>query len=191
MDVSTAEYESIRLEPNQGGERVCLLSIQERLGIRRVQEPICVGIPFPQALVSDLLRLALFNASGEPIPFQIQVLSAWVDGSAKWILVEFLANVEPFQCQEYQVKILEQAVPSVLASSLAVRESNDEIQIETGNANFRFCRNGWNPLFYVGLQGQSSQKFSIAPSHLTPSPVTDRVGVALLPSPTICPLIFT
>ncbi len=85
MDVSTAEYESIRLEPIQGGERVCLLSIQERLGIRRVQEPICVGIPFPQALVSDLLRLALFNATGEPIPFQIQVLSAWVDGSAKWI----------------------------------------------------------------------------------------------------------
>jgi len=39
MDVSMAKYELHRLESIQGGECMCLLSFQERLGIRQVQDP--------------------------------------------------------------------------------------------------------------------------------------------------------
>ena len=159
VDLSIAEQMTHRLELVTDVGRACSLAVQECLGIRRNREPLCFGVPFPQAMVPDPSRLVLLNGSGEQVPLQTQVLSAWVDGSAKWVLVDFLADSEPFQRQEYSFMVLKEADPSTLKCSLAVQQSDDEINIETGSAWFRLCRNGLlHPLFYCGLPGARARE---------------------------------
>ena len=157
MDVSLGECMVGSLEQCQSEGWVCRISIEERLGIRRVQEPICIGVPFTQALVSDLSKVVAFNARGEPIPLQVQTLATWVDGSAKWILVEFFADSEPFQCQEYYLKALEQP-EHFIASSLVVHQSDHEIQIDTGSARFRLGSQILNPMFSAWNQGEGARE---------------------------------
>lgn len=159
MDVSLAEQISHRFEQSQGEDRVCVLSFQEPLGIRRVQEPISVGIPFPQALMSDVSSLVLLDAREEPIPLQTQILSTWVDGSAKWILVEFFANLEPFQCQEFFLKVLNQPETSPI-SSLVVHQSHQEFKIDTGSIQFRLGSHTFNPMFYIEKPGRGERELS-------------------------------
>jgi hypothetical protein len=59
---------------------------------RSVSEPVSVGIPFPRGAASGSDVFVLRNAGGEETPVQTEVLAHWPDGSAKWVLLTFLAN---------------------------------------------------------------------------------------------------
>ncbi len=157
MDVSFVEHMSQGLEQSRGEDRTCVLSLQERLGIRRVWEPMAVGVPFPPGMVFDLSTLKLCNAKGERIALQTQTLARWVDGSAKWVLVEFFAHSEPFQCQDYRVTVLDQPGQPI-GSPLVVHQTDQEIQIDTGAARFRLGSHTFNPTFSAGIQGAYEKK---------------------------------
>ena len=69
--------------------------ITEYDGIRRINEPVTVGIPLPKGQVFNPADIALYNASNDRIPLQSEVLARWSDGSVQWVLLDFLANVAP------------------------------------------------------------------------------------------------
>lgn len=57
-------------------------------------QPVTVGVPFPRGLLGDLARLWLADGAGAPIPVQTEVLDRWGDGSAAWVLVDFILEPE-------------------------------------------------------------------------------------------------
>jgi hypothetical protein len=62
--------------------------------VRRHQEPITVGLPFPRNAVSDSNEITLANSRSTPCPLQARVLDRWPDGSVRWALLDFQADVE-------------------------------------------------------------------------------------------------
>src|SRR5689334_1371873 len=69
--------------------------IPEYDGIRRINEPVTVGIPLPKGQVFNPADIALYDASNERKALQSKALAHWSDGSVQWVLLDFLANVAP------------------------------------------------------------------------------------------------
>src|SRR5262245_22118573 len=59
----------------------------------RRSEPVCVGVPLPPAFCGNARGLLLHDDANRTIPCQATVLEKWHDGSARWLLVEFQAEV--------------------------------------------------------------------------------------------------
>lgn len=73
------------------------LSLRDVAGVERVQDPCSTGVPLPQGLLTEPEGIAVFDPEGRAVPAQFRVLERWRDhggdGSVKWLLVTFLADV--------------------------------------------------------------------------------------------------
>src|SRR5437660_4675223 len=76
-----------------GGFSVCIL-LDEHEGKQRVNEPVTVGMPFPQGTVWESAGLRLWDMTGRECPVQVRPSAQWIDGSVKWALLDFRADVE-------------------------------------------------------------------------------------------------
>ena len=59
----------------------------------RLQEPVTLGLPFPQGLVVEHDGRPQLAVAGAKV-FQTRTLARWPDGSVRWALVDFQADVE-------------------------------------------------------------------------------------------------
>jgi hypothetical protein len=119
-----------------GGELSIPIRVAEQGGFRRTGEPVTVGIPFPEGAAQTVSDLTLFAPDGIPCLSQIEVLARWGDGSIKWALVDFQADVAPGQKVEYFLR--RSAVPVNVAqpSGLIVRQAEHGIEVDTGSHHF-------------------------------------------------------
>jgi len=53
--------------------------------------PVRGGVPLAEGTAPSDAAFALTDASGAAVPVQAEVLATWPDGSAKWVLLDFLA----------------------------------------------------------------------------------------------------
>jgi hypothetical protein len=67
------------------------LTVRNPTGVSLDAWPIRWGVPFPQGAVTEATQVALRDSTGKPVPLQTQILARWPDGSAKWLLLDFVA----------------------------------------------------------------------------------------------------
>jgi hypothetical protein len=65
------------------------LTVEEPAGVARQQWPVTSGIPFTCGALRDDQAAALFDAAGQQVPLQTEVLVRWPDGSIRWLLLDF------------------------------------------------------------------------------------------------------
>jgi len=53
--------------------------------------PVRWGVPLPQGAVTEATQLALTGPQGKRVPLEAEVTAPWPDGSAKWVLLDFVA----------------------------------------------------------------------------------------------------
>ncbi|MBA4386771.1 MAG: hypothetical protein C0404_02250 [Verrucomicrobia bacterium] len=101
------------------------LTLRERAGLARAGWPTVCGVPMPQGRVKDAAKLCLYavqtNAapvSGVPVPCQFTIQSRWPDGSPKWLLLEWQADVSASNTASYI--LAENATPPVPLVKTAV-----------------------------------------------------------------------
>jgi len=134
---------------------VCPLVVKEPLGIRRINEPVTAGVPFPQGVVKDTSYLMLCDPHGKPVPLQTQVLSSWGDGSIQWVLVDFFANLEAHACGEYQLQCLHSSQDGHLFSSISITQSEHMCEIDTGLVRYVLNARIFAPFENVHIHGRS------------------------------------
>jgi hypothetical protein len=127
------------------------LLVEEYRGIRRIHEPVTVGVPLPKGIVFDPLGLTLFDQHDRPRELQVQILARWFDDSIKWALLDFFADVEPKASAEYCLKYC--STPHPAASNMPVRRFSDEILVDTGHAAFRINTRILKPFDRIEMQG--------------------------------------
>lgn len=54
---------------------------------------VSAGVPFARKALLDCSVLSLADDAGKPTPLQAQVLSRWPDGSCRWVLLDFQADI--------------------------------------------------------------------------------------------------
>jgi hypothetical protein len=110
-----------------------VLNVREPSGLARHHWPITAGVPFPSGAVRDLSRLVITDDANASTPLQSRVLSRWSDGSVRWALLDWQADLQPRQERRYRVAGGE---PVAAGLGVKVREQADRIDVDTGPLQF-------------------------------------------------------
>jgi hypothetical protein len=74
------------------------LLLWEPSGVSRPAWPVTQGVPFPRGVLRDTAPLRLFDGPRQ-IPLETRVTSHWPDGSIRWLLADFQADI-PFSAKK-------------------------------------------------------------------------------------------
>ena len=69
----------------------------------RPAEPCTVAVPYPQGELAPTAAVCVLDA-GQPIPTQSRPTATWPDGSVKWLLVSFLADLPGNAAAEFTLE---------------------------------------------------------------------------------------
>jgi len=128
------------------------LLLQESSGIARRAEPVTVGVPLPKGLIHDVAEMRLLDAQSRCHPLQTQTLAHWPDGSIKWVLCDFQADVPAHVRAEYLLTVSQERVNPM--TPLVIKQEADSFHIETGAAAFTIPAQRFAPFSSVIVDGQ-------------------------------------
>ncbi len=114
------------------------LTITETAGISRKDFPVTRGVPFPQGAFKDRVP-SQAAVGGKPVPTQARVLGRWPDGSVKWLLADFQADVPAAGKAASQLTLPGRRTPEH-PSPVSVRETARRISVSTGPLKFSVSR---------------------------------------------------
>src|SRR5207245_11290827 len=77
------------------------LVVEESAGVARRAWPASASVPLPRGRLRRVEVLWLAASDGRAVPLQTRVLERWPDGSARWLLLDFLADVEAGKLARY------------------------------------------------------------------------------------------
>ncbi len=103
--------------------------------------PIASGIPFPQGELGSADHVRLMTDDGE-VPSQVRLLARWPDGSVKWLLVNFQADVPAGDQREYRLQYGRQVERAPVSQAISVAQHPDGVAVDTGALRFRIDRHG-------------------------------------------------
>ncbi len=112
----------------------------------RHREPVTCGVPWPKGMLRDPDYLILHDEKGESIPLQTRILDRWLDGSVRWLLVDWQATVRGDTRLALKVSDVLPAMPT--AGALRVKQENKTFKtrtfhksttIKTGVGEFRIA----------------------------------------------------
>ena len=114
------------------------LQVVESAGVARRGWPVTRGVPLPVGAISDPSLLGVKDADGRPVSAQFRVLSRWPDGSLKWVLTDFQADVPAGGESTYTV--CQNNVGAGQGDQVRVREDDDRLVVSTGPLRFAVNR---------------------------------------------------
>ena len=115
--------------------------IQETLGIRRQDEPLTVGIPFPRGLVSEVSKFRVCDDEQGLLPVQSQSLARWPDNSLKWVLFDFQVSLESGAAKRLTLELIGDNTKPESDRIIAIADDNGKLSVDTGEAVFRIGKN--------------------------------------------------
>ncbi len=93
-------------------------------------EPVMVSVPFAKGTwTNDMLPYAAVKLEGKGYPAQFQVTGTWEDGSIKWLLINFLADLPANRAIDYELALEKEVQPSLPS---LVKENRDGLTVDTG-----------------------------------------------------------
>ncbi len=98
--------------------------------------PISTGIPFPQGVLASLDEVRLVGEQGE-VPVQLRLTARWPDGSLKWVLATFLADVPAGASAGYRLEYGRDVVRRPAPAGLSVESGPKGVAVRTGAIGFR------------------------------------------------------
>ncbi len=136
------------------------LTVEEPGGVARAAWPVTGGVPFGPGDLSDAKVLGLWRSDGTPAPLQTDVLARWPDGSVRWLLVDFQADLSPGQKAAFRLRRGPCPTAAPAASPLRVTESTGSTVIVTGPLRIELTRDGFDPLGAVWLDRNRDGNFA-------------------------------
>ena len=103
-------------------------------------EPVAVGISCPRGSVPRSARWALIDQRGRQAPVQTTVLDRWGDGSVRWLLAEFLADVNADGPGFYALS--PDGAADATTMGIAIEHAGETLRVWTGVAAIDIPRGG-------------------------------------------------
>ncbi len=83
-----------KLDKGTQSRRSVALTVENATALRR-NEPVCCGVPIPRGELASAEQTRLVDDQGHELPAHVASTGVWPDGSVKWLLVDFSADVPP------------------------------------------------------------------------------------------------
>ena len=130
------------------------LKITNRSDAARHFAPVRSGIPFPEGVLASSRNMRLLDPSGDEVPVQTRTLGRWPDGTVKWALVDFHADVPASSDAEYTFQYGSAVSRETFDTQLRVSEDGDGITVETGRLRIRWDRSKFGPFSEIMRGGE-------------------------------------
>lgn len=152
------------------------IRITERSGLRRVQEPVTVGVPLQKGSCFEPDSLALFDQHRRAQRLQAEVLARWSDGSAKWVLLDFQASMEANEAIQWTLVGHKPSAEKGEPAGISVDRLGENLVVNTGVAQFALSTAICKPFDRVILHG-----VEVAGEKSSAVTLTDAEGQEYLP----------
>ncbi len=119
--------------------------------------PVFSGVPFARGVLKSTSQLMVENGSGLEIPAQFEVLSKWVDGSIKSVLVVLAENISSLS-QQYYLRY-DQSTARNYTSSLQVSDLTSALQVNTGVIRFNISKTNFRLFDQVWIDQNGNKIF--------------------------------
>jgi hypothetical protein len=121
------------------------LNFSNPWGFAKCGVPLRVSIPFPAGAVRDPARDLQILEGEDEIAGQWRTLSAWPDGSARFVLLDLASDLEPRARRALSLQMRDgTAHPRIEpVRPVRVRETPDALEVDTGRVVWRFDRRGF------------------------------------------------
>ena len=114
----------------------------------RTTEPVTCGIPWPRGLLTDPSQLCLEDDTGHLVPLQATALDRWPDASARWVLLDWKADVR--ERATYRLRLgTGPASPETTSAGLRLTQRGEEVTVDAGPVSFRLHPGGPFPFAAV------------------------------------------
>jgi hypothetical protein len=118
----------------------------------RGREPLTCGVPWPRGALPQEASLRLQDDQGQPLPLQARVLDRWPDGSARWVLLDWQADVGASAV--YRARVAPQREPPVPPAAVRVEQHGERVAVDTGLARFELGAGPTFPFRSVVVRGE-------------------------------------
>lgn len=140
------------------------LDVQETAGVDRSNFPVRSGVPFAPGMLMSEKQVCLTRA-GRPVPLQTAPLVSWPDGSVRWLLVDFLADVQRYCHRRYVLHTRADQARPVPLLSVKVRKRADRVSLNNGRFRIEAGTDGYlarlvhaRGAFEIGMFGSQRQR---------------------------------
>lgn len=141
-------------------ERSVEVELLEEAGLDRSGEPVRFGFPLPKGVLFDPSHIRLLTPDGVEWPAQFTITSFWEDGSIRWLLVTFLADVKANSKTVYTVEFGSDVNRRAHARSVIYRKSGSIIMVDTGPMRLSINTRNFSPFDKVWLDYNDDGRFS-------------------------------
>jgi hypothetical protein len=121
------------------------IQVTEPSGVSRTRWPLSSGVPFPAGMVRDPAQVRVSEGT-TPIAAQLRLLSRWPDGSVRWALLDWQADLEANATRRFSVQA---GVPAAVAHRVRANDRGDHIEVDTGPLQFSVPKNRFAILEHV------------------------------------------
>ena len=127
------------------------LTVREEAGLERRAWPLTRGVPLPPGAVTDPGGLRLQDAQGRGVPLQTRALSRWPDGSVKWVLADFQADLPAGGEAVYLLCSGAGEEPAAPEHCVQIHEEDERLVVCTGPLRFAVGKRRYGLLQEVEL----------------------------------------
>ena len=103
--------------------------------------PVTTGVPFPRGRLADLDRVRLMSDDNE-MAAQVSLAARWPDGSVKWLLVSFQAELPGGGQSNYQLQFGSRVDRKDAEKGISIQDTPDGISVDTGTLSFLVDKGG-------------------------------------------------
>jgi hypothetical protein len=103
-------------------------------------EPVAIGVSCPRGAATRAARWALTDQRGRNVPVQTTVLDRWGDGSVRWLLAEFQADVDASQPGYYA--FAPDGASEPVPDGISIEHAGETLRVWTGAATIDVPRTG-------------------------------------------------
>ncbi|MBI5693890.1 MAG: glycoside hydrolase family 127 protein [Verrucomicrobia bacterium] len=136
------------------------LTVVEPSQVVRRAWPVTSGVPLAPGALRDPAAVALKDDVGQHRPVQAEALVRWPDGSVRWLLVDFQADLAAGSRGRYRlVSAPPLAVPAT-GPVLRVISTSTGATLETGPLKVELTRDGFDPFGAVWLDRDGDGRFA-------------------------------
>ena len=156
VETSVYSFETSRPIPAAGkavSERITL-TVRNPADVGCHSSPVRSGVPFPEGVLGSSRTVRLLDPSGDEIPLQTRTLGRWPDGTVKWALVDFQADVPASSEAEYTLEYGVAVSRGTCETPLRVSEDTNGVTVDTGRLRIRWDRAEFGPFSEITRGGE-------------------------------------
>lgn len=137
------------------------LTVKERAGIARISEPVTMGVPLPDGLITDTASLALLDSAGNAMDCEFRRVSEWVNNaSIRWLHLDFQATLP--ESGSLKVTLVEDPLKHAVSQPrLTVTDLGGKYEVTTGKIKFTVKKGGYNIIDEAWIDESGAGNYSV------------------------------